>query len=225
MGERTNNIITKEFTYNVPDDYLAQTNENADTASWTYEGPDRLYIFAEQDTNIVHISPSYTIADDGDDIPTPVGMYKIEVDATKTNHLPLASIIYQTIIFTELPTRSETLPDGSICNILDPIPPHEAYDDDAITYNASNNEFNYPWKSPHTSWENLTSMRNHLLNQSDEWIKDAAEYTEDQLLELKAYRQLLRNLPTTFSGIDPWKVPFPDVPEFLTVPLIIEEGE
>ena len=223
MGDRSNNIITKEFTYNVPDDYLAQTNTDANTATWTYEGPDYMYVFANEDTNLVHTSPVYTIADDGDIIPTPVGYYKIEIDTTISNHMPTASIAYQNIDWNTLPKSSETLPDGSVYQMLDPLPPHEAYETSSITYDRETNTFTYPWNQPHSSWDRLVSARNSLLGQSDEWMKDADEYTADQLTELTAYRQSLRNLTTTFSGIDPHKVPFPIVPSFLIE--TIEEGE
>ena len=42
--------ITKTFTYDIPDEYLAQTNSNGDTATATYTGPDKLYVLS-----LIHI--------------------------------------------------------------------------------------------------------------------------------------------------------------------------
>ena len=36
--------ITKTFTYDLPDEYLAQTNADGNTASWTYEGLSLIHI-------------------------------------------------------------------------------------------------------------------------------------------------------------------------------------
>jgi len=45
MGERNNNIISKTFNYDLPDDYLNQTNNNNLIGSFTYSGPDKLWVF------------------------------------------------------------------------------------------------------------------------------------------------------------------------------------
>lgn len=212
MGERTNNIITKEFTYDIPDDYLGQTNDNNNTSTWTYEGPDQLYVFAYADTNIVDLSPSYTIAEDGDEVPEPTGMYRVKVDTSIDNHMPLASIIWQDLDFDNLVFKEETMPDGSIWRCLDPLPPHEVYDDDNITYNSETNTFTYPWMQPHVDWDEIRSARVGLLNMSDEAIKDKEEYTTEELEEIKIYRQKLRDLPELFDGYPAWKVSFPEIP-------------
>ena len=45
-----NTIIEKDFTYNIPDDYLAQTNNDSKTAEATFKGPDKIWIFVDKDT-------------------------------------------------------------------------------------------------------------------------------------------------------------------------------
>jgi len=211
MGERTDNIITKTITYDIPDDYLAQTNNDGNTASWTYEGPDKMWIFAWNDTNIVEASPIYTESTDGDSVPEPTGMYRVCVDTAITNHQPLASIIYQNLDHQNLPRRSETLPNGETWDVLDPLPPHEVYDDDNITYDKETNTFTYPWKPPHVTWDDLKAARVGLLNQSDAVLQTVA-LTDAERAEWETYRQTLRDIPTVFAGVDPWKVPFPNEP-------------
>ena len=43
--------FTKTFTYKLPDDYLAQTDNLGLTADWTYEGPRFLFVFVSRETN------------------------------------------------------------------------------------------------------------------------------------------------------------------------------
>ena len=45
-----NTIIEKDFTYNIPDDYLAQPNNDNKTAEATFKGPDKIKIFVDKDT-------------------------------------------------------------------------------------------------------------------------------------------------------------------------------
>ena len=40
--------FTKQFTYKVPDDYLAQTDSLGLTATWTYDGPRWLFVFVDK---------------------------------------------------------------------------------------------------------------------------------------------------------------------------------
>jgi hypothetical protein len=211
MGDKTNNIIEKIITYDIPDDYLGLTSDEGKTSSWTYEGPDKIWLFAYEDTNIVEVTPWYTEAEDGEDIPTPIGMYKICVDTNKTNHQPLASIAVQHLDHSSLPRLEETLPDGSIWSRLDPLPPHEVYDDDNITYDKETGNFTYPWKPPHVTWDDIKRARTALLKGSDAILQTTA-MTDEERAAYETYRQTLRDIPSTFEGIDPWKVPFPNEP-------------
>jgi hypothetical protein len=212
MGEKTNNIITKTITYDIPDDYLAQTNNDGKTATWTYEGPDKIYLFAYNDSNIVEMSPVYTESEDGDKVPEPNGMYRVCVDTSIASHQPLVSMATQKLDHQNLPRRSETLPDGSEWSVLDPLPPHEVYDNDNITYDRETNTFTYPWKKPHVTWNDIKAARNALLDQSDAILNATVNMTEDERKQWDTYRQILRDTPAIFAGLEPWKVPFPSEP-------------
>ena len=39
--------ITKNFTYDIPNEYLSQSNSDGDTATASYTGPESLYIYVD----------------------------------------------------------------------------------------------------------------------------------------------------------------------------------
>ena len=50
--------ITKNFTYDIPNEYLSQSNSDGDTATASYTGPDRLYVYVDADTGRNTLSQS-----------------------------------------------------------------------------------------------------------------------------------------------------------------------
>ena len=68
-------IITKTFTYNLADDYLAQTGDMGKTADWTYIGPDVIYAVIDRDTNI-YAGHFYLEEQDGATVPLAPNIYQ-----------------------------------------------------------------------------------------------------------------------------------------------------
>jgi len=58
-------------------------------------------------------------------------------------------------------------------------------------------------------WDNVRSLRNRLLLESDYLVTCAYEQGNTVSPELKAYRQALRDLPETFS--DPAEIVWPNL--------------
>lgn len=201
--------IEKTFTYDVPDAYLYQTNALKKTATWTYTGPDKLWIFVDNTTGKVASRFHYTDRDNGAEVTAPDGMTKILVDAN-INPL-LASMIHTEVDYGSLEHSVEELPDGSTYGHPVVVPPDHTYELTEIQYDAATNKLitPYPWKQPHMTWENITTARTALLQASD---SKYALATPEQKPAWEAYRQVLRDLPTTFAGVDPWKIPFPVEP-------------
>lgn len=208
---KTDNIITKTFTYDIPDDYLHQTNANGLTGTYTYEGPDKMWIFIDNDTNKRFGSLIYTEKNDGADVPTPAGAYKVCVDANVDPEI--ASMLFNVVDYSTLPTVAEDLPDGTQYVRPQSPPPDHTYELSECVYDpvASAWVKPLPWKQPHMSWDELKRARNMMLLGSDKVLAGNL-LTDAQRAEYEAYRQLLRDLPVTFDGIDPWKVPFPIEP-------------
>jgi len=204
-----NTKIEKEFRYNLPDNYLHQTNNEAKTGTWTYKGPDKLWIFVNPDTNKIISRFHYTERDNGADVPTPEGMIKVLVDA---NENPLiAAIIHNEIDYSSLGRHEVSLPDGSVYWHTSPLPPDHIYELEEIEYDLTTRKFKepYPWKKSHVTWEELIKSRDNMLHMSDSKIRIASD---EQKPAWEEYRQKLRDLPTLFAGIDPWMVPFPTEP-------------
>lgn len=211
MGIRENTIITKTCTYNVPDDYLHQTNLLNKTGSYEYTGPDKLWIFVDETTGKPHSGQVFTIKDDGDEIATPPGLVKVFVDASVDT--VMASMIWRHHDYSSLPTITETLPDGSTYTRNEPQPPDHTYEFMECVYNIATNSWvqPFPWKQPHINWDQLRAARTSLLAASDQVLVTKLLTTE-QRAEFEVYRQKLRDLPTVMAGVDPWKVAFPEDP-------------
>lgn len=209
--------IEKTFTYDVPDAYLYQTNALKKKSTWTYAGPDKLWIFVDNATGKVASRFHYTDRDNGSEVTAPDGMTKVLVDAN-TDPL-LASMVHNEVDYGSLEHTVEELPDGSTYGHPVTIPPDHAYELTDIQYDAASNSLvkPYPWKQPHMTWENITVARTAMLLASD---TKYALATAEQKPVWEAYRQLLRDLPTTFAGVDPWKIPFPAEPFAVVQPTL-----
>lgn len=213
MAENTQ--IEKTFTYDIADAYLYQTNTLKKTAEWTYRGPRYIWVFVDTSTNKIMSRFHYTERDNGAEVPTPEGQIKVLVDADIDPII--ASCIHNEDVYGDLPHTTEVLPDGSTYGHPNPIPPDHTYELTEIEYNAATGKFvkPYPWKKPHMTWEALTEVRNGMLESSDQKYASA---NDSDKAAWETYRQGLRDITTTFAGIDPWKVPFPLEPNALANP-------
>lgn len=210
MGDRTNTIVSKTFNYDLPDDYLHQTNTDGLIGSFTYNGPNKIWVFINNDSRKLVSALYYTEKDDGDLIPTPEGQTKVCVTA-EYDPVVISMIVDQGYITG--PTKEETLPDGSIYERLNSPPPDHTYELEEIEYDLEEGKWikPFPWKKPHMTWETLKSARNSMLRESDMVIRNNVLSPAD-LEALEQYRQKLRDIPSVFAGVDPWKVPFPNMP-------------
>lgn len=210
MGERVNTIVAKTFEYNLPDDYLHETDTKKLKGTFTYKGPDKIWVFVDNDSKKLYNTVYYTEHDDGDLIPTGHNHTKVCLDA-ENDALMMSMLVQQS--YDDLSKKQEILPDGSVYERIDPPMPDHTYDIDNVEYDFINNVWKtpFPWKKPYMSWDEIKNARNSLLRESDMIIKNN-NLTESQLTSIESYRQKLRDVPTTFAGIDPWKVPFPDLP-------------
>lgn len=211
MGIRENTIIKKTCTYDMPDDYLHQTNTLGKTGSYEYEGPDKLWIFVSEDTGKPLNGQVFTIKDDGDEVPTPSGLVKVFVDASVET--VMASMIWRHKDYSYLPTQTEQLPDGTSYTRPIDQPPDHTFEFMDCVYNVATGQWikPFPWKKPHVTWDDLRAARTSLLAASDKVIATTV-MSDQQRAAFEVYRQKLRDLPTVFAGVDPWKVMFPEDP-------------
>lgn len=216
MDDNNMNTIQKTFTYDLPDDYLYQTNELGKTAEWTYIGPDKLWIFIDKESNL-YTNRCLTDFDHGGEIPVPIDQYRICVDC---NLEPLlCTLLYEkqsphAIDPGTLDQHIEELPDGlTYQRPLNPVPDH-TYELFEIMFdpNTNNAITPFPWKKPHMTWEGIRQWRNLKLDHSDD--RDHEYMPESLRTEWQEYRQKLRDLPQIHGAnngdqeptTDPWKI-------------------
>ena len=211
MAQKPNTIIHKTFTYNVADDYLAQTNDLGKTATWTYDGPDRIWLLVDDTDLTIHSWKDDE--EDGSEYPTPLHMYKVELDCNENPLLATLVGADQIRDYTEFDQYVEELPCGGTYSRPLIPPPDHTYELSEIKYNPSTGTFDepYPWKRPHKDWAMQRDERNKLLAISDDKVHDDMPASVKKAWE--DYRQSLRDMPQTYGAahagetptIDAWK--------------------
>jgi len=204
----SNTIITKTFTYDLPDDYLAQTNTEGKTATADYNGPDRIWIFIDRESGRSDTSRLVlTDEEDGADFPVPEDQYKVEIDCDRDP--VLCSLFDAKIEWDTVQGQTNivvNLPDGTTYERPDPTDVDHTYELDMCAYNMdgtltdgvyTGGTWTMQWKQPWTSWEQLIIVRNNALAGSDSKIADdMPAATKQKWLD---YRLALRDLPATFG--------------------------
>lgn len=195
MADKENNIISVPFTYNVPDDYLHLTTDLGKTGEWTYNGPDKIWVFVDKETNKLSGRHPLTEKEDGEHYPTPLDQIKVMVDC---NSDPLMCTILQAHEvqdYSELEQHVEELPCGNTYSRPKTPPPDHTYEYTDIEYDPIVGYFREPltFKKPHISWDDIRNWRNErLLAHDHKAPADAPQSVKDMW---EAHRNALRDLP------------------------------
>lgn len=207
---------TVNFTYKVADELFSTSDAAGKTATATYTGPDRIWVFVDADTGEFNRTfPDLTTKEDGADVPTPVGMHKVEIVAEDD---PLIiSIIKADCVTTENQTQeAELLPDGNTLKINNPADVDQTYDIESLVYDIESGSWNTPaYRQSTVTWDDIINARNTMLGATD------GKIAPDMPAELKQkwidFRQKLRDLPATLgkgteNEVPAWKVMLPQEP-------------
>jgi hypothetical protein len=210
-------VVTKTLTYKCPDDEYVSTDSLNKTGTVTYAGPDKTWVMVDGDTNKISL-PAYTSLDDGDSIPVPPGMYRVELSAEQHTDLIIMSLIDRLRI-TEpegIVDVEELLPDGSVYVKTDPLHLTTVHNITDITYDTVSSTWSLPYREQDITWDDKINIRNGALAASDGRIApDMPNSLKQKWID---YRAALRDLPTTFgrgtdNEVSPWKVTLPTAPE------------
>jgi hypothetical protein len=190
------NIITKTFTYNLPDDYLSQVRTLGKTAEWTYIGPDEVCLIVKKDTH-TYAGKFLTHDHDKDNVPVALDEYHVHVNCAENPLLCcLAHCEIEKPDYADLDQHEELLPDGlTYKRPLHPPPDHThdirdiVFTEDGIPPSPSS----FPWKAPHSNWDQLRIWRNGLLEASDDKVTE--HVPESVRTPWEEHRQMLRDMP------------------------------
>lgn len=206
--------VTKDLTYVCPDDFYSQSVANGDTATASYTGPDRLWVFVNNDTNHLEL-PAYSERDNGATIPTMFGCTKVEITSDTQQGLMLLALIEPGRLAdpTGHAVVNETLPDGSVHTTTSPIALRSAYDIRTVTY--VDGTWTIPLQEGGQTWTDLINARDGRLTASDGRIApDMPAALKQQWMD---YRTALRDFPSTMGHgtadeVAAWKCALPQTP-------------
>jgi hypothetical protein len=200
------NIITKVFNYNLPDDYLSQERTLGKTAEWTYIGPDEVCLVIKRETN--KYSGKFLTHDHSmDEVPVALDEYHVHVACADNPLLcALAHTETEKPDYADLDQQEELLPDGLTYKRPLHPPPDHTHDIRDIVFSPDQDAphpSTFPWKAPHSTWEDVRYWRNALLESTDE--KEGDEL-DDMPASLKTawaeYRQAIRDIPQVHGGVN-----------------------
>lgn len=198
--------ISRLFTYNLADDYLAQTNQLKKVGDWTYRGPDRIWVFLNNETNTLLGTNFYTLEQDGPTIPTPLGCTKLEINC---NADPLFCTLVgasEQVDGALLPQYTENLPNGEVyTRPKNPMPDH-TYDFNRATYDQETQTWSYPWKETWVTWDALRERVASQLTEVTLELRKLTDLPPDMRATLESYKLELENFETTWAGFEAYKV-------------------
>jgi hypothetical protein len=209
--------VTVNFTYNIADSMYSQSMSQNKTATATYTGPDRCWIFVDTDTGVISsCSPPLTTVDNGAEVPTPVGTTKVEIVAAD-DPLVMSLVFAANVSVDGQTTTQETLPCGHVLEYNTITEVDQTYERDSLTYDIANASWNTPdlVQAPY-DWTWAIEKRNNALTASDGKISpDMPDAVKQPWID---YRQSLRDLPATYGygtadEVEAWKIYFPLTPE------------
>lgn len=217
---------TFQFEYDIPDEYLYQTNVKKLKGKWTYVGPEKLYVFVNPTTGELEYTSSYVAVDpeheeDSKRFAETMAGFNHKVVLVEARKEPIIATIFMPApLASELPQKEYRLPNGKLYYSRPEFQYMDhTYEVGEIRYDLEKNEWvkPFPWKKPHINWEQLEEARQRVLTGLEESLQ-SGEYEPDMILKLKAMKAELDAIPTTYAGIDPWKVPFPIDPRSPAIP-------
>jgi len=216
-------LTTKKFTYDLPDEYLIQTNTLGLTGEWTYEGPDKIYVMIDRKTNKICTVLNWLVYDDtktreeNDEFADMFSGLDFDYALIDANEEPLllAAVVGGSIGPEEstLPQKTYTLEGETepFYSRPDPTFPDHTIEVADVEWDPTANAWKkpFPWKKPHITKEQLLSALDNVIRQEKK--VDTEGFTSTQKTKWAAYLTALENVPTKFAAYldTPWMVPFP----------------
>jgi hypothetical protein len=211
-------IITQNFTYDLPDIYLGTTTDDGLTGTVSYHGPDSMWVFVNAATGKLNWGMHCII--DHDDT-----TQDLAITHAGEDHRPIL------INFTQSPLicwamwgeydeenaseKTYTLDGASepYYTHYDPIPPHEVYNYDEFTYlfDSASWKTPFPMRTPQNTEEQWDELFAEQIADVQEHI-DASDVNAEYTAQLVTFKAELEALATTYADV-PWYMwPMPEAP-------------
>ena len=230
--------FTKTFTYKVPDDYLAQTDDLGLTATWTYDGPRWLFVFVDKASGKLQPSQSCITMNrppttgDAEMAQARAGVdqiaVQIDMNSPTDEEAVIASIYFgkDTGKAAGYPQKEYKVSGDDTVHYErpDPISPDHAYAADEIEYDQAAGDWKspLPWFKPWITMEQHKAARDGLMADAQACLDAEAtenggqgNLTDQQRAALEGFVAELGALYTKFASADGWgphMIPFPDDP-------------
>lgn len=222
--------ISKPLTYNLPDEYTKQTSDLGLTGTFTYKGPEFLWVFVDGTTGALlagqSFIPSTNATKDAEQANVRAGLDEKAVllrPNTDGTDLLLASIIIgqDTGRTAGYPQKEYKFPAGhakagvTYYERPDPQQPNHTYAVEEIMYDLTNDSWvtPFPWFKPWMSVEFHKEARDAALQGGKAFYAEIkGNMTADQITAADAYIAEMENLYTDFDGVEPFMIPFPTNP-------------
>ena len=222
------NIITTNFSYDVPDEYLLSTNVNGNQDTLSYSGPDAIYIAITRATGKVQWSSGFEAVDgSGDDLAMMTqraGPDATVIKVIAADNPVICWLALSPDVDRDAGAQKEyKLAGDDTVYYSRPatIYPDHAYEEEDITYNLNTESWNtFPWKGPHMTWDNLLSAATAIAASRQAEIDSGTITDADEVTANNAYIAEMQGIEAKFKGaswadgstVQPWQVPFPADP-------------
>lgn len=222
-----NPIITKTFTYPIPNEWRSTSFSQGRTGTWTYEGP--RYLTFEINIETGRESGWCLTTERELERPVAIDCYRVTLDSMASDENALiAEIANDTGNPRSLEFRNRRYwrilhraPAGyNHTYYTDEFEPRDIYDEFNITHDPVTGKFHLPVKGwevegrMDVTWDDIKDLRNKMLHDTDGKISaDMPQAIQDKWT---TYRQLLRDLPTNLAAFPTWAAAkmFPTAPDF-----------
>jgi hypothetical protein len=203
--------INIKFTYDLADDYLSQENTLKKTAEWSYIGPDKIWIFVNDETKTVTDYNFITEENNGENYPTPLDYTKVMLNCAEN---PLIATLLNANKYvvdqTDLPQTEIILPNGTVYTRAKNPDPYHTYESAEITY--ENGSWSTPWKKSWITWQDIYKARDFYVEQAELDLKNVTTLPDILKTKLTDYINTLKNLEQDWEEFHPYMVVLPDYP-------------
>lgn len=219
--------IKKEFTYDLPDDYLAQTSTKGLTAKGIYEGADKIWVLVDNNTGLLQSGMHYREYDHKNPALSEQtatiwgGMHSTPV-LVDVNNSDIECVVAGFFLGLHEDTYTDLEhvhpEDGQVHYVRsDPTYPDHTYEVGQVVYDLANKQWltPFPWKQPHITPDLHDGARQSIIasivsDLADEDISGA--WSAEKLKAVNDYKAFLEDIPRKFAGWQPWQIHFGDDP-------------